>query len=490
MSKSLSGRTKEKRRLLKKRVKFFLFLFVLGEKISSDVVTWPKEIFMSKNCSISSCTRLARARCHCCENDICLAHLNEHNDALNQQFLNLSDFIDNLKSYLQTQNLGKLAQIHREKFERWRDEAHKKIDEYFLDKSRQVDRFIADKIDEFEENLTVYQRQIKEMIQSQQTSGQEIRLLNESVDTLKREINDINENFLQVHIEPFEIERAFIEVKAVNQTGYGPLNISSVYKTISIPQGSIGLMATDQQSLLIHQAPNLCLIDQDLSIYKQIPWRHGLIYDMTWSSSLKSFLIITEKQVLQLDQMTMSLKSIEALGKKKWFSCSCSSEFLFMSTRVWKSSLTKVSLNSRKPFEQQWESNDVCQNEEYIDSIAYRRSILALAIRNKKKKSIRFDLTSCESLKVLYSVNLDIAWSPIEPVHCSPFINNDWLIADSETGQIIYVNDQGQIKAKVPYHTHPLSVTIFTPNRIAIATKTSIHFHHFNHKKTYTISLV
>ena len=43
------------------------------------------------------------------------------------------------------------------------------------------------------------------------------------------------------------------------------------------------------------QYPNLCLFDKELNLVKQFPWKYDRIPDMCWSSTLNSFIIITDK---------------------------------------------------------------------------------------------------------------------------------------------------------------------------------------------------
>ncbi|CAF1564779.1 unnamed protein product, partial [Rotaria sordida] len=51
---------------------------------------------MSQPCAIDGCKRTSRALCHCCQQDLCIFHLNEHNDLLNSQLNPLVDEINTL----------------------------------------------------------------------------------------------------------------------------------------------------------------------------------------------------------------------------------------------------------------------------------------------------------------------------------------------------------------------------------------------------------
>jgi len=64
-------------------------------------------------------------------------------------------------------------------------------------------------------------------------------------------------------------------------------------------------LAISGQFLSIHQNPNLCLVDKEANIAKQVLWTHDVIWDMCWSSSLNRFIIVEENHVFLLDERTV-----------------------------------------------------------------------------------------------------------------------------------------------------------------------------------------
>ena len=84
-------------------------------------------------------------------------------------------------------------------------------------------------------------------------------------------------------------------------------------------------MASNNRFLLIDQYPNLCLFDRELTLVKQFPWEHDRITDMCWSSTLNSFIIITDKDgVFLVNENLTSIEPIQTIEKKEWLSCTCS----------------------------------------------------------------------------------------------------------------------------------------------------------------------
>ncbi|CAF2743696.1 unnamed protein product [Rotaria sp. Silwood2] len=442
---------------------------------------------MSQTCTITSCNRLARALCHCCQKNVCIIHLNEHNDVLMNQLYPLIDNINIIDNRLQTINIKQIANDYREKLEQWRLDSHKKIDEFVKVKCQELDQLIVDKIDEQKEEIHQLQSKMTELVHEQQVTHQDIYELISIGEHLEQEINSIEQKYVQIFTRPLILDHNLISIKGNNEEEYDLSILSPVYKIINRPGGSYGALASNDRNLLIHQAPNLCLVDQDLDIFKRVLWCHGRIYDMCWSETLDRFIILDEKNLFFVDANTLSIEKVQTIEKRKWLSCTCSDEFLFLSTNEWGSSITKINFTSLKKLDKQWQSPTICRKDEYIDIITSNKRKLAILIRNNTNKTIRLELRSSDTLDCIWSILLDVPWNANKPFHCCPFINEDWLIANHETGCLLHITKTGRIKSIVPYNTIPYCVTMFGTNTLAVSTKDGIHFHNVNYKKTYTI---
>lgn len=445
---------------------------------------------MSQPCAIVSCPRVSRALCHCCQQNLCLSHLNEHNDLVNQQLNPLAESVTYLNQRLRKINVSKTIENCRQKLEHWRADSHKRIENFFQQKCEELDRLINEKLDEQQEEIARLEKEIQLVYQRQETTFADIDYLSASVDHLKREIKNIEESFLQVQTNPITLDNHMINIKGLNEPRYDLSIVSSVYKIINVPQESYGVLAANERLLLIHQAPNLCLIDKDLNIMKKIPWRNGMIYDLCYSTTLGQFIILQEKNLYLLDETTLSISQTRPPEKRKWFSCTCSDRFLFLSTNKWGSSISKIQLLLNKKFGQQYESPALCKEDEYIDSIAYENKSLAMVIRNKTFQTLRIDVASSESLKLLWSLALDLPWNRNRPFQCCPFLHGDWLVADFEQGRLLHIAKDGKMKSTAPCNAIPQCMTLFGSNRLAVSTKDGIHFFHLNFEKKFTILVV
>jgi polyhydroxyalkanoate synthesis regulator phasin len=445
---------------------------------------------MSEPCAVSACNRASCALCHCCQQNVCIVHLNEHNDVFTTQLKPLADLVNTLDNRLKTINIQKTIGDYRQKLEQWRVDSQKRIDHFFEQKCQDLDRLVAEKIDQQREEINRLQSKISGLIREQQATRQDIYTLTSTIDHLERQINTIGETFLEVQTNPIVLDCSLISIKGINEEEYDLSILSPVHQTITRSDKSYGALASSNRYLLIHQAPNLCLIAQDLTIVKQIPWRYGMIYDMCWSSTLGQFIGINAKNVFLVDERTMSIENVKTIEKRKWFSCACSDHFLYLSTNEWGSSITKITLDTSHKFSQQWQSPNVCKIDEYIDGIAYNKKTLAMIVRNKSNNTIRMELRSSGTLDCIWSCPLDILWNPSKPFHCCSFIDQDWLVADYENGRLLHVTKGGKVKSVASYNAIPYCVTMFGPNMLAVSAKDGINFHILNYTKTYTICVI
>ncbi|UJR25923.1 hypothetical protein I4U23_007271 [Adineta vaga] len=444
---------------------------------------------MSQICTVTLCSRTARALCHCCQQNVCVIHLNEHNNFPNSRVHPFMDMIQSLNNRIQSIDISKIVDNYREKLQQWRVDSHRKIDEYFEQKDQELVRLFTEKIDEERDEITQVEIKLKKLIHERETNHDDIYELSIMIDYLERQIKTIEENFIDLRIRSLTLDNNLINIRGINEEVYDLSILSSVYRTIHRPDGSYHAFACNDRILLIHQAPNLCFINQELLIFSQIPWRYERIYDMCWSIALRCFILLTPKNVILLNEINMSLEKIKNLEKQKWLSCTCSDKYLFLSTNEWGSSIMKIDLLSSKKFDQQWQSK-VCNKDESIDVLRYHKEKLALLIKNNSQSTTRMELRSSETLISLWSLTLDVIWNPNRPYHCNSFIGEDWLISDYESGRLLHITKTGKINSIMPYNTIPYANTLFGTHVLAVSTEDGVNFHNLNYRKTYTIGVL
>ncbi|CAF3723194.1 unnamed protein product [Rotaria sordida] len=334
---------------------------------------------MPQPCSIEDCTRTPRWVCDCCQQNLCLQHLNEHNDLLISQLNPLTLEIKALEDCLQALNIQKTIDNSREKLEEWRDDCYKKIDCLFEQKCRELDQVINEKVDQQREELNRIHLKITELIDAQETSRQDIDLLTSTIRQLEININNIEQICFTIVTSPLVIDDTFIFIKETTEHELDLSTLSPVYGTIHRPKGSSGPLTCNDRYLLIHQHPNLCLYDREMNIAKQTLWRYGRIWDMCWSSTLGRFIVLEQNNIYLINENTMSINNVHSMKDRDWGACTCSDTVLFTSTNEDGSSIMEFILFPAIEMIREWKYPLTCAKDEIIDDIVYNNGNLALA---------------------------------------------------------------------------------------------------------------
>jgi hypothetical protein len=431
---------------------------------------------MSQPCAIVTCKRVSRALCHCCQQNLCITHLNEHNDLLNSQLNPLTDEINVLSERLKTLNTKDILVSCHQKLEKWREDCRKNIDHFVEKKYQELDRLIAEKLDKQQEEITHIRSKFAELIGDQEATHQDIDTLTSTIRRLEKEMNKIEEMCFSVDTRPLLIDNTVVHVKQINAQEFNFAALSSIYKTIQYQTGSYRALASNDRLLLIHQKSNLCFLNSELTIVKQVLWPHDAINDMCWSSILSRFIVIVKGNIFLVDGNTMSIESVQTVEKRNWFSCTCFNDELFLSTNEWGSSIVEVSLLPTITIIKEWKSPITCTMDELIDAIVFNNETLAALIRNNVEKSMRMELRSCKTLDRLWSLALDIVFKD-GGYRCCSLDGNEWLVADHSAGRLLHITADGKMKETITYKETPYRTTLFGSNMLVISTKTTLNIH-------------
>ncbi|CAF2455618.1 unnamed protein product [Rotaria sp. Silwood2] len=432
---------------------------------------------MSQSCSIEKCIRKSRGLCDCCQQNLCLQHLNEHNASLISQLNPLTDETNALGDRLKTLNIQKTIGNSRQKLEQWRQDCYKKIDCLFEQKCQELDQLINDKIDQQRREFNCINSKISELINSQETTRQDIDSLTATIHQLKRNMNDIEQTCFIINTRPLRIDDTFILIKNTTEKELDISTLSSVYKTIHRPEGSCVSLTCSDRYLLIYQRPNLCLIDRELNIAKQTLWSYGIIQDMCWSSTLDRFIVLGKSDIFLINEHTMSIDNVHTIEERDWGSCTYSDTVLFASTNEGASSIMEFTLFPAIELIREWKYPLTCRKDENIDGMAYNNGNLALIVMNDSKKSLRIELRYGKTLDLIWRLQLDIMCSHDILFRCCSLTCNEWLIIDYETGYLLQITNDGKIKKTIQYSPSPYRATLFDLNKLAISTGKYINLH-------------
>ncbi|CAF2805392.1 unnamed protein product [Rotaria sp. Silwood2] len=432
---------------------------------------------MSQPCAVSTCKRISRTLCYGCNQNFCREHMIEHDLSLNSQLNPLSDEINALGERLKSINLENAIGDSHEKLKKWRVDCYKTIDDLFEQKCQELDRCIAKKMEKQHEKISCIRVKMSELIQEQEATHKDIDSLKSTLRDLEREMSKIEQTSFQIEIKSLIIDDSLIHIEDSDINRFDLSSISPLYKTINYTRENWAPLACNNRYLLIHQEPNLCLVDRNLTIIKQNSWIYGTIYDMCWSSALNRFIVINGSDVFLVDENNMSIENIQALQKSKWLSCTTSETSLFLSTKVWGSSIMEFSLLPTIELVKQWQSPDTCSRDEVINGIVYNNDTIAMMIKNPSKKTIHIEMRSSATLDRLWSVRLNIAYSQNIRTRCCLLSHDEWLIVDRNTSRLFHISKDGNVKSSCAYNPPPFCATVFDQNMLAISTARGVNLH-------------
>ena len=401
----------------------------------------------------------------------------EHDSLLNSQLNPLSEEINALGERLKSIQLENSIGNSHEKLEKWRNDCHQSVDQFFEEKCRALDQCIAKKMEKQREEISQIRKKMTKLIQEQEATHRDIDSLTATVRELEREMSKIEKTSLQLDIKPLLIDHNLIQIEDSDANRFDLPSLPPVYRSINYPRENWVPLACSNRYVLLHQEPNLCLVDRDLNIVKQNSWIYGTIYDMCWSSTLNRFIVINGSEVFLIDEEQMSIENIQTLPKRKWLSCTTSETSLFLSTKVWGSSIMEFSLSPTIELVKQWQSPDTCTRDEVINSIVYNNGTLAMMIKNPTEKMIHIEMRSSTTLDRLWSVRLNIAYSQNIRTRCCLLTQNEWLVVDRNTSRIFHVTKDGKVKSSSAYNPSPFCATVFDQDMLAISTARGVNLH-------------
>jgi hypothetical protein len=432
---------------------------------------------MSHPCAAPKCERLSRAPCNCCEQNLCLQHLNEHNALLISQLNLLTNEINTLDDRLKTLNTESIINNCRQELKKWRLDCYQKIDHFVEEKSQELDRLAARKLDKQRKEVVRIKSQVAKLVLANEAARQDIDGLTSTVRQLEIEMDKIEQTCFRVSTCPLLIDDNIVQFKETYSYDLNPSILSSVHESIEYSPNSFRSLASNDRVLLIHQAPNLCFLNVELKVVKQVLWPYDGITDICWSSTLDRFIVIRKNGMFLVDENTMSIENVETVEKQNWLSCTCYNTQLFLSTNGWGSSIVEMRLSPSIAIIKEWKSPRTCAEYQLILDIAYNNRTLVVLIKNKIEKPMRIELRSEKTLDRIWSLSLDIVCNENKAFRCCSLTCDEWLVADCSAGRLLHITSDGEIKITIPYTAIPYRVSLFGTKMLAVASEKYINFH-------------
>ena len=335
---------------------------------------------------------------------------------------------------------------------------------------------VTDKLNKQRKEINDLRSKLKTLIDGQQATKDAINSLTQTINTLQKNIKDIEQIRLKVDLCPLVIDDRLIQIeKSVNPQ----INLSMLprtCRTIDRLRLSYNILTSSDRFLLTCINSNLCFIDKTLSIVEQTQWDYGSIEDMCWSPSLRRFIVLTRTNVVLVDENTWSMELLEEIKDDNWRSCGCSNSSLYLSRSNWDSTIIEFKLSPSIRFENEWKINDQSNKKQRSDAIVYNHGVLALAINNQSNQTKHIELRLSKSFQLLWSVRLDVNYNN-NITRCCRLNYDDWLVVDWFTSRLFHIANDGKIKETHVYKPESYNVNLFDSNILAVMTKSAINFH-------------
>ncbi|CAF0818044.1 unnamed protein product [Adineta steineri] len=434
---------------------------------------------MPQLCVTDGCKYTSRVLCHCCNKNLCLEHLKQHNELINAQLNPLADDINTLSAQLITLNIDDITLNYREKLDQWRTNSFMKINELYEKKCEEIEKRCLKKIDLIQNGIEQIRSKISKLINEQEINIEDLEILKLNIYDIKRKFIQFKEKSMEINIHPFTIDDKLITIEETKLYELDLSNLSIPYRNIHCTDQSWPAMATNDQYLLIDQYPNIILLNQDLKIIKQLPWIYASIRNMCWSSTLDCFIIINnEKDVFLVKNHSLLIERIEKIEQQYWWSCTCSDTSLFLTNTTMGTNIYEFNLLSKCQLIKRWKPPYSCKQYEYIDDIEYNNKTLALVIKVSSNNTVYLELRSSITLDRLWIIQIDVKKSWFQQtIRCCSLKYDEWLVVEGNTSHLFHIFKNGKIKLMGEYKPSPINSILFASNILVMRTKDNLIFH-------------
>lgn len=410
----------------------------------------------SRPCTIDGCRSPTRTVCICCDRCYCFEHLNQHFHRINSKVPALSDKINALSNRLN--QFSNFEPAYLVALERWRDEAHRVVEDYYETKRR---TFVDDRRDKLKKEVERVRRVMDKLKKQTNATRNDVDLLTQDIKLIEQKFTELQS--LRFSIQPLVIDENLI-IREV-------LPLTSVCRTMKIPFDDFPAIATNEKHLLVHQPPNISLLDRHFSVVKELPWTHDEIWDMCWSSTLSKFFVLSSKQLFTIEPNAMTLAKCPISSDAEWSRVTCSESSLFLLTQGTGPAIFEYKLPPTNKGVKEKRAPETCNENEYIYDIRSNQKCLAMIIYNTENEKTRLDLRVASSLETLWTIDVG------QGFRCCLLHGEQWLVADPLTRRLFHVSNTGKLIKTDKYSVQPWNIIQWGKFLIGIRTNEGINLH-------------
>ncbi|CAF4238988.1 unnamed protein product [Adineta steineri] len=154
----------------------------------------------ARSCAAIKCKIASCATCHCCQTDLCLDHLKEHRDRLNEKLTPLTNQINTVLDRLTHFTPTSLPNFIM--LEQWRDAAHQTIDRFCQNIRGELFEYAKTKS---QEKLHATRNTLDQLIQMQGATRENIDMLAKDVELIEQNFNNLQE--ITINLRPLVIDK-------------------------------------------------------------------------------------------------------------------------------------------------------------------------------------------------------------------------------------------------------------------------------------------
>ncbi|CAF1211098.1 unnamed protein product [Rotaria sordida] len=161
------------------------------------------------------CEKDARAKCFHCSCDLCLIHLTEHTQLVENQtrtFLYSHEkFLNDLYNKFESLSISsRILEYPFIQLEKWRTDAHEKLDQLAEQKRREIQKKIAEyqiifieKTNEQKQKIDLLKKQLNNLSRQTYITNKEIKYLDDKINETKIFLNSIEKHSIKISTYAF-----------------------------------------------------------------------------------------------------------------------------------------------------------------------------------------------------------------------------------------------------------------------------------------------
>ncbi|CAF1263048.1 unnamed protein product [Adineta steineri] len=437
-------------------------------------------------CDIEECNRASRALCHCCSQDLCIVHLKEHVDILNEQITPILDEIVCLSDKVWQLKDSSVMKKDLEKLLLWKKDAIRVVHNYYMFACRRLKEFVNETLDNQQDTIQRLHALVAEFVGNHDVTKDDIVWITEKVEGIQKQI--IKQELVEtlVKLRPLVIEKDVIQIDwmlpRMIPFDLGKLSEPHSSKYLHKEFSYDGMASSkDEQYLLLHTDNLLYLYDHELRAEQQMKWEYGYVTEICYAGLLEKFILLTDVGKMRgVYSLCIHKMRVEKIIAGEFCKTACSNMHLYLLKKeqgpcvLYQYKLTNFELSRFL----------VCAKNESIHSMACNSDMLGLIVFrrvpgvNSFKFRARFEVRSTAGkLDILWSIPMEFGSGIFAYNSISSLNINGWLVTDTADRRLTHISTNGTIQSTLIYkYGYPIKTALLGTDSIVVKSENDHHF--------------